>query len=439
MRSNCLWSKVRDFFREDVSVSCLTSAMSKSHHYRGIGQYAEQLMDLAEGRPVFTGRGQKPSNKDVLAAIAAIKKCRQGSFFTPSVSKPCSCGWHAKAAARKRAQSDASASSASPTPTFSATTSSTAASASSPPSPSVHPSTTSSTAASAASPSPSVHPSTVTASSSSSPSPSVHPSTTSSTAASAASPSPSVHPSTVTASSSSSPSPSVHPSTTSSTAASAASPSPSVHPSTVAASSSPSSSPPITNIPTASSSRDLPMVGTGPVPPKFDRSDFQSPTISELRAIGIGVRTFPGKLDLIVYCPLKGRCPHCNSALITANSVGKRKLCYAIPWPKTIVGVDMRCGKGNKHFMTHDPSYVDTLPSDQQIKREFVSSKGNGSHISLLRLLRSGLTVAQVERYIEDEVRQHYLMLKSKYIELWDKVFTTIIKYCYSIFRLFIH
>ena len=367
MRSNGLWSKVRDFFREDVSVSCLTSAMSKSHHYRGIGQYAEQLMDLAEGRPVFTGRGQKPSNKDVLAAIAAIKKCRQGSFFTPSVSKPCSCGWHAKAAARKRAQSDASASSASPTPTFSATTSSTAASASS------------------------------------------------------------------------SPSPPVHPSTTSSTAASAASPSPSVHPSTVAASSSPSSSPPITNIPTASSSRDLPMVGTGPVPPKFDRSDFQSPTISELRAIGIGVRTFPGKLDLIVYCPLKGRCPHCNSALITANSVGKRKLCYTIPWPKTIVGVDMRCGKCNKHFMTHDPSYVDTLPSDQQIKREFVSSKGNGSHISLLRLLRSGLTVAQVERYIEDEVRQHYLMLKSKYIGLWDKVFTTIIKYCYSIFRLFIH
>ena len=180
------------------------------------------------------------------------------------------------------------------------------------------------------------------------------------------------------------------------------------------------------------------MVGTGPVPPKFDRSDFQSPTISELRATGIGVRTFPGKLDMIVYCPLKGRCPHCNSALITANSVGKRKLCYAIPWPKTIVGVDMRCGKCNKHFMTHDPSYVDTLPSDQQIKREFVSSKGNGSHISLLRLLRSGLTVAQVERYIEDEVRQHYLMLKSEYIELWDKVFTTIIKYCYSIFRLFV-
>ena len=172
------------------------------------------------------------------------------------------------------------------------------------------------------------------------------------------------------------------------------------------------------------------------MPPKFDKSDFQSPTISELRAIGIGAKTIPGKLDLIVYCPLKGRCPHCNSALISSHSVGKRKLCYAVPWPKTIVGIDMRCRKCNKHFMTHDPSYVDTLPSDQQIKREFVSSKGNGSHVSLLRLLRSGLTVAQVERYIEDEVRQHYFMLKSGYIELWDKVF--IFKYCYSIFCLFI-
>ena len=82
----------------------------------------------------------------------------------------------------------------------------------------------------------------------------------------------------------------------------------------------------------------------------------------------------------------------------------------------------MRCYKCKKHFMTHDTTYVDTLPSEEQVKREFVSGKGYGSHISLLRLLRSGLTVAQVERYVEDEVRQHYLKLKSQYIELWDKV-----------------
>ena len=164
--------------------------------------------------------------------------------------------------------------------------------------------------------------------------------------------------------------------------------------------------------------------GCGPVPPKFDRSDFQSPTIGELRATGIGVKTSQGKLDLLVYCPLKGRCPHCKSALITANSVGKRKLCYAVPWPKTIVGADMRCTNCKKHFMTHDPSYVDTLPSGEQVKCDFVTAKGNGSHISILRLLRSGLTVAQVERYVEEEVREHYLMLKSSYIELWDKVCT---------------
>ena len=138
--------------------------------------------------------------------------------------------------------------------------------------------------------------------------------------------------------------------------------------------------------------------------------------------IGISSKTVSGKLDLLVYCPLKGRCPHCRSALVAPNSVGKRKLCYAIPWPKTIVGLDMRCGKCHKHFMSHDTTYVDSLPSEEQVRKEFDASKGNGSHISLLRLLRSGLTVAQVERYIEDEVREHYLMLKSKYIELWDKV-----------------
>lgn len=98
----------------------------------------------------------------------------------------------------------------------------------------------------------------------------------------------------------------------------------------------------------ATASSDPPKLASGPVPPKFDWSNFQSPMISKLRAIG--VKTFPGKLDLLVYCPLKGRRPHCKSALITTNSVGKWKLCYAIPQPKSIIGVDMRCGKCKKHF-----------------------------------------------------------------------------------------
>lgn len=106
--------------------------------------------------------------------------------------------------------------------------------------------------------------------------------------------------------------------------------------------------------------------GSGPVPPIFDRSAFQAPTIGMLRAIGVGTKTVPGKLDLIVYVPLKGRCPHCDSCLILANSVGKRKLCYDIPWPKTIVGADMRCSKCKKHFMSHDSKYVDTLPMDSK-------------------------------------------------------------------------
>ena len=47
--------------------------------------------------------------------------------------------------------------------------------------------------------------------------------------------------------------------------------------------------------------------------------------------------------------------------------------------------------------MTHDPSYVKTLPSEQQLKKECVTGKRNGTHISIIRLLRSGLMVTQVE------------------------------------------
>jgi hypothetical protein len=83
---------------------------------------------------------------------------------------------------------------------------------------------------------------------------------------------------------------------------------------------------------------------------QYDRSDYQSPTIGELRAMVIGEKTSPGKLDILVYCPLTGRC---QSALILANSVGNRKLCYATPWPKTIVGTDMRCTSCKKHFRSY--------------------------------------------------------------------------------------
>ena len=84
---------------------CCEEMAKKSHHFKGLQQYEDKLMDLAEGKPAFSGRGQKPSNKQVIAAIASIKKCQQGSFFTSSSSsKPCSCtcGWHLKAAARKK-------------------------------------------------------------------------------------------------------------------------------------------------------------------------------------------------------------------------------------------------------------------------------------------------------------------------------------------------
>ena len=43
------------------------------------------------------------------------------------------------------------------------------------------------------------------------------------------------------------------------------------------------------------------------------------------------LKNFLGKLDLLVYCPLNGRCPYCKSALIHINSVGKSKLlCSAL-------------------------------------------------------------------------------------------------------------
>ena len=73
----------------------------RTHHFQGVSQYAQQLMDLTEGRPAFSGRGQKPHNKEVVKEITFIMACKKGSFFDKN--RPCSCGWHKKAAARKEA------------------------------------------------------------------------------------------------------------------------------------------------------------------------------------------------------------------------------------------------------------------------------------------------------------------------------------------------
>ena len=103
-------AEVRDVL--SYVASCKSSAgrkiMATSHHFRGLKQYADKLMDLAEGKPVFKGRGQKPSNKEVLTEIKQIKKCKQSFFFGNTEARPCSCGWYTKAAVRRKKHSASS-------------------------------------------------------------------------------------------------------------------------------------------------------------------------------------------------------------------------------------------------------------------------------------------------------------------------------------------
>ena len=67
-----------DLFR--LQQFTLSLAGTMSHHFRGVQHYADKLMDYADGRAVFRGRGQRPSNKDVLKQMSAIDKCRQRSY-----------------------------------------------------------------------------------------------------------------------------------------------------------------------------------------------------------------------------------------------------------------------------------------------------------------------------------------------------------------------
>ncbi len=54
---------------------------------------------------------------------------------------------------------------------------------------------------------------------------------------------------------------------------------------------------------------------------------------------------------------------------------------------------------------------IKTLTISEQIKCEFVSGKGYATHVSNIRMLRSGMTAAQVQRYKVSELREHYLAM----------------------------
>ncbi len=54
---------------------------------------------------ISTGNSSFRPVKDVLKQIAAIKACKKGSYF--GKDKPCTCGWHERAAARKKARQKA--------------------------------------------------------------------------------------------------------------------------------------------------------------------------------------------------------------------------------------------------------------------------------------------------------------------------------------------
>ena len=66
----------------------MSKCKASTHHFRGLEFYTDDLRAFAEGRPAFTGKGKKPRNKEVLAAIKSIengmKLSQQGKFFNKS-------------------------------------------------------------------------------------------------------------------------------------------------------------------------------------------------------------------------------------------------------------------------------------------------------------------------------------------------------------------
>ncbi|KAF4706770.1 hypothetical protein FOZ63_008912, partial [Perkinsus olseni] len=62
-----------------------------------------------------------------------------------------------------------------------------------------------------------------------------------------------------------------------------------------------------------------------------------------------------------------------------------------------------------RFFSTLESEYVSTLPPSDRVECKFIATpNGNAADLSIIRMMRAGLTASAAQRFIETELQQHY-------------------------------
>ena len=138
--------------------------------------------------------------------------------------------------------------------------------------------------------------------------------------------------------------------------------------------------------------------------------------VDYLRANPIKWITKESFLDLLIFAPTTGYCPHCTSKNIFAHGASKAKFVYGKVFPYWCLGVNIRCKDCSKMVKSIDVRYVATLPRADRMRMPFLSTgRSNGVDYYLIvqmRLGQSAKGVAQSQNCSSSLLHQS---LKAKY------------------------
>ncbi|KAF4713518.1 hypothetical protein FOZ62_008448, partial [Perkinsus olseni] len=148
--------------------------------------------------------------------------------------------------------------------------------------------------------------------------------------------------------------------------------------------------------------------------------DGLSVSMPGMKATSIGWLRIPKNttaLERFIFCPQTGQCPFCGTTDFVPHRPTRPKLCYCTPWPYTVQGLQCRCRECDRFFSTLESEYVSTLPPSDRVECKFIATpNGNAADLSIIRMMRAGLTASAAQRFIETELQQHYRINRVRFI-----------------------
>ena len=127
-----------------------------------------------------------------------------------------------------------------------------------------------------------------------------------------------------------------------------------------------------------------------------------------------------GCYNLEVFGYTGGKCPHCKGPPKDTGRVGGVKMVVTCSGqPRFLQGIHLKCGRcDNPGWQSIEKTYVDTLPLWQQRKlNAIIVGRATGVSMDLIRMMRTGITAASIERTCRSNLECWHAALEDEYNE----------------------